>query len=460
MKYRQLLSLNLVLGCLAAIPFFSWGQNQLTPYKVSFYEDGGRVSFKGLVAFDQQKAEMTWMYPASAENLDVQTAGPCKISYMRLRSDSAAKVRPVQSFLDVLKANPESKVSVVYQIGNEFDDIDGRLRSINESAGFVVIKGENGSDFYIPTKQIRQVVVSENSNLNHSFRDPIQVLELGIDADLPSSTIEIHSFQNSLKWTPKCQVKLLDSNKAKLQVQAAVDNQFADLQDVELEFNPGQAMTSGESLNLNALAGMKMSIKKGEQLLLNLQESEIEYESSMVGNLKWTGVVANSQPVEMPVERTLRLKLPQAPLTRAGQIKILDEHHRQMAKLSNVDLGTGNLWLVPLGLADGIDITLTESIVGKESKPVKVGGKSYEKVVVEGRLSCTNSGQQFAQLNLSRNLVGEILDGGKGTTQPTECRECHEGLKPYSLALGWKIGVDKGQKKELTFRYSTWLEIP
>jgi hypothetical protein len=70
-------------------------------------------------------------------------------------------------------------------------------------------------------------------------------------------------------------------------------------------------------------------------------------------------------------------------------------------------------------------------------------------VSIEGKIICYNVGQKFIRLDLYREIFGEITEAGKanpiaiGSPSPTGFNE----------TLSWKLSLDKGQKKELIYKY-------
>jgi hypothetical protein len=139
---------------------------------------------------------------------------------------------------------------------------------------------------------------------------------------------------------------------------------------------------------------------------------------------------------------------------------VVDEHNRHVANLEGGELGPDGAVNLSLGKADDIKISLTETEVKRDGKPVKIGDISYDRISVEARIVCQNFGQKYAQIQISRELVGEITDAAKGQSTPSTNADSFGPTRDYARVLTWKQSLDKGQKKEIIFKYDAFVPRP
>lgn len=448
-----------LLACLSStLP----AQNTLYPYKLSLYRDAARISYKGVINFSQQRADIPLDHYLDPSMIDLAVSPPAHVRWYKTRVDSVSRRATVSNWADVLRANISRPVSILYEIGGEGDEVEGDIRFVDETAGLVLLHAANNSEYYIPISQIRQVIYGNISDYKLDKRVPVTVLEVGLDSEIATAPVEVFSVvKDALSWTPICRVRILGSNKARLQVQASIKNEFADFADVELELDPREMMAhSGGAAESSALPGGKMSIAKGEYLVLNLRDTELEYEAAYRSQLPWKGLQADGKLRSSGVDNALRLTLPSNFEVICDNYTVLDEHNRFVANLKGSILEPDGKVSLALGPADDIKVSLVETEVGRESKPVKVGDISYEKVTVEGRIVVQNFGQKFVTVTLGRELVGEITDAAKGQASNSVNADSYGPLAPYAKTLTWKQALDKGQKKEIIFKYDALVARP
>ena len=450
-----------LLACLCTMQLLP-AQNSLYPYKLSLYRDAGRISYKGVISFSQQRADIPLEHALDPSLIDLAVSPPAHVRWYKTRVDSVARRATVGNWADVLRANISRPVSILYEIGGEGDEVEGDVRFVDEASGLVLLHAANNSEYYIPIDQIRQVIYGNISEYKLDKRMPVTVLEVGLDTDVASAPMEVFSVvQERLSWTPVCRVRILGSNKARVQVQAAIQNDFANFADVELELNPRELMGNHSgAAESTAIAGGKLSIAKGERLVINLRDTELEYEATYRSQLPWKGLQADAKLRTASVDNALRLTLPSNFEVISDNYTVLDEHNRFVANLQGSTLEPDGKVSLALGPADDIKVSLIELEVGKESKPVKVGDLNYDRISVEGRIVVQNFGQKFVTLNLSRDVVGEITDAAKGQASNSLNADAYGPLAPYAKTLTWKQALDKGQKKEIIFKYDALVQRP
>lgn len=443
---------------LGVLPSILGAQNSMQAYKLGLYQDAARISYKGVITFDQQKADVPLSFRVGSDGMDLSTNASAKILYYRVRVDSVAKRMPVANWTDILRANISKRVTVVYQIGQEFDEVGGNVRYVNEEAGLILLQGSSGAEFFIPLDQIKQVHVSENGEFRYEKKVPVDVLEIALDSDLGSLPVEMHLLNSAVTWSPLCRLRILDSNKARLQMQALVENHLTDFLDVEIELNPGNLLAPNDGQSGEPIHGGKLSLKNGDRLILNLQDLEVDYESAYFCHMPWKGLQADGNQRPANLDNSLRLVLPPNSAVICDQYVVVDEHNRQVASLKGGHAGSDGSVQLSLGPADDVKVSLVETETLREAKAVKIGNVTYDKVTVEAKVVCQNTGQKFSQLQLSRDILGDIIDSGKATATPSANADSFGALKDQARTLTWKVSVDKGQTKEIAFRYTTLVQ--
>jgi hypothetical protein len=450
-----------LLACLWVAPALT-AQNSLYPYKLSLYRDAARISYKGVINFSQQRADIPLDHFVDPSLIDLAVSPPAHVRWYKTRVDSVSRRTNVSNWADVLRANMSRPVSILYEIGGEGDEVEGDVRFVDEVSGLVLLHAANNSEYYIPISQIRQVIYGNISDYKLDKRLPVTVLEVGLDSDVATAPVEVFSVvKDVLSWTPICRVRILGSNKARLQVQASIKNEFADFADVELELDPREMMGSSAGMaESEAIAGGKMSVAKNEYLVLNLRDTELEYEATYRSHLPWKGLQADGKLRSSSVDNALRLALPNNFEVICDTYTVLDEHNRFVANLHGSTLEPDGKVSLALGPADDIKVSLVETEVERDSKPVKVGDLNYDKITVQGRLVLQNFGQKFVTVTLSRELVGEVTDAAKGLSSNSPNGDNYGPLAPYAKTLTWKQALDKGQKKEIVFQYNALVPRP
>lgn len=419
------------------------GQSNLTPYKITVFQDATQIASKGIVRFHQQKADVPMELDVDAETVDLVTGTDFRVEWFRLREDTVVTKGTVGNWTDVLKANISRRVTIVYQIGQEFDEIDGDIRMVNDKEQMLLLHGTDDAEYFIPLAQVRQVVVNTLSTYRIDRKDTQKIMEIGINKDVPFVPMEMFSLHEGVRWEPICRIRIMGSDKAKLQMLAKVENNIADFRDIEVELSPG-GIRSGGQLGGDVMDLGKLSMKKGEQIVVNYRETELQYKESHQCDIPWTGPQNSGQIQQFPVEHSLDFTVPVSASFSCEMHTVVDENNRTIANLELQACKDDGVSLA-LGQVRQVRVSVVETEKKRSKKPVKVGDKLYTRVSLEGKILAYNVGTKYIQLQLSRSLKGDLTDHGKARLA--------KGEDPEVKVLQWKLSLDKGQKKPVTYKY-------
>jgi hypothetical protein len=431
------------------LPFIWTGanaQNDLTTQKIIIYKDLAQVSQKGILRFDKSRSDVEINLTPIPETVEFRGTGEFRIAWYKFREDSATIKVKASNWKEVILANKGRNIIVVYQIGAEFDEIEGTVTSVNETQGFVVLSSTRGNDFILPIDQVRQVIVGDAGKLEVEKKVPRQSVSLGIREDVPFVPVEMTCLHEGLKWDPVCRIKLQNTRDALVQSSAQIRNDAFDLEGVEVELSPGYALSPGESSGNPTQLG-KLSIKKGEIIMVNLDDNTVEYEDLRQAAISWNGI---ESAATTQVERILSFKMPTVSGMSCGNVTVLDPANRHLANMDMSGAAPGSTVQVVVEKDRDFGITCNEAIK-KEGKTTKIGGKEYRKAEVEGHIFVTNAKKGFAEVQIRREIEGTVLDIGKGNATDGE------GFNRKWIT--WKQTVGGGEKKEITYRYEALIPM-
>lgn len=428
------------------VSFWAIAQSDLVPYKITIFQDAVQIGSKGIVRFHQQEAEVPLpLEDVSPETMDLVTGADFSVTWFRVRDDSVKSSELVGNWNEVLKANISRKVTIVYEIGGEFDEITGDVRLVNEADGLLLLHGTDESEYFIPLKQVKQVIVETLSDYRIDKNTAHKVLQIGINKDVPFVPLEMFTLHQGIRWEPICRIRILGSDKALLQMHALIENNVADFVDVDVELSSASIHDKGQ-MNAEIFEAGKLSLKKGDRIVMNFRETQLDYSAAHKCNIPWAGPLSDGRPRRFPVENTLQFTVPNLPGFECDMHAVIDENNRQIANIELTEAGAkGNVQL-KLGQEKQIRVNVVEEEKKRSKKPEKVGDKLYDKVSIEGKIVCYNVGQKFVQLKLMRELMGELTEHGKAIVVQSEKGDLYKNLN-------WKLSLDKGQKKEVRYKY-------
>lgn len=427
-------------------------QSTFSPFKITLFEDASLLSSKGIMNFQNQRAEIPVTMSMIPESIDlVAGTSEVKVVYYRLRQDSMPSGESVGTWGEVLQANMGKRMTIVYDAGIEVDEVNGEPMVVNTDSGMLLLKGSEDSQYFIPFAEIKQVIVLGNANFLSPKKVSNTILELGIDKDMPFVPMEMHSLHDGIRWTPVGRIRITGPEKAVLQQTAVIQNDLADFQDIDLELCASKILSDGHQ-NGDIVPAGKLTIKKGERLAMGLKDTELPYTAAYQCVVPWTTPLMDGNAQRFPVQNIMRFNATSLPGLQCESYHIIDENNRQLAQLPlTSNEKTGQLELM-MGEEKAVIVTVLERVVKRSNKVEQIGELSYTRVSMECKINLFNAGQKFAQLQVQRDIKGTVTLSDKAKVEDSP-------LEPNVKSLIWKFSLEKGSKKEVTYTYDAFVPV-
>ncbi|MEM6269120.1 MAG: hypothetical protein AAF998_06750 [Bacteroidota bacterium] len=444
-------SLLLIGGLFIAI--YGQGQTTLAPYKVTVFRDAAQVGWKGIVRFNNRFAEVPLPVAIDARGLDlIPGTEDVRVASYRLRQDTVLEKGLVRNWEDILKANISKPVSILYVLGAEYDEVSGTVRLVNAEDKLLLLHGDDDLEYFIPLGQIKQVIVETISDYRIDRKVVQDVLAIEINQDLAFVPLEMFTVRQGLSWSPQCRIRILGSDKARLQLMAIIRNEAGDLIDVETDLSPSSLLGEGQ-IEAELLSVGKMSLKQGDQIVLNVREAELQYTGLHRCAIPWDVRQTDGEPHSFSVDNTIKFKPPNPDNFPCQEYAVIDENNRSIANLGRTVTSADGTVSINLGTEKPMRVTLVETVTKRGKKTETIDGTEYRRISVEGKVACYNVGQKFIRLDLDRAIFGEVTDAPRAKTRRL-------GDSAYAQQLRWKLSLDKGQKKEFTYQYDALIPNP
>lgn len=427
------------------VPLCFWAQGQqLRPHQLTLFQDGAQISQKGIVGFQQQKAQVTLNFPCDPSHSDILTNGDLAIDWYRFRKDTVIAREAVASWADVLQANANRPFTVVYEVGADFEEVQGKVRWVNEQSGLLLLQGSDNTDYFIPLSQIQQVLINGRSDYEFEKRVVKDVLEVKLGVDLPEVPMELVGSFRGISWQPVYRIRILGSDKAVLQTHALLDNQLSDFKGVDVAVSPGNLHGVGQvSLDRTDLG--KLDLLEGDQLVVQVKEKDLQYSSGFQCTVPWEGIQVGKRR-SYSVRGLMRFDVPNSEVLPGSAYTVFDENNLPIANGDFAPMeGSGQI-LLNLGEEDAIEVSCVEVEVERAKKAERIGDKNLIRVTVDGKLFAHNKGSKFSTLELSRVLKGKIIATGGGSQ-----------IIPGTIK--WDVSLDPNQKKELRYKFEAFEEV-
>lgn len=433
------------------VPIFFFAQqggSVIAPYKITIFQDAVQVGQKGIVRFHQQKADVPMELAVDPSTVDLVANGEFEVDWYRFRMDTVMEKGDVRNWTDVLKANISRRVTVVYEIGSDYDEVSGDIRWVNEENGLLLLRGEDNSEYFIPLDQVKQVIIDTFSDYQISQKKVRPLLEIKLANDAPFVPLEMFSIHEGIDWVPVCRIRIVSSDRAVLEMNAMVENRLHDFKEVDVEISPSsiteEGQMSGDIMELG-----KISLQKGDKVLVNFRKVDLKYEATFQARAPWVGLTTNTRR-DYPVKSLMRFTVPVSNSFSCDRHAVLDENNRNIANIGFSEAGSDGKVVLDLGAESGIKVNCVETEKKRSSKPVKLADGSYTKVSVEGKMIVYNVTTKFAKMDLVRELKGEVTGNAGGKVQPVA------GEKDLKTVT-WEVNVEAGEKQEIRYKYDTMI---
>ena len=107
-----------------------------------------------------------------------------------------------------------------------------------------------------------------------------------------------------------------------------------------------------------------------------------------------------------------------------------------------------------LASAGGAALTRLQSSLVKKSpdKVEQIGELSFNRVSMQAKINLFNAGQKFAQVQVQRDIKGEVTLSEKAKVEESPD-------EPGVKSLIWKFSLEKGSKKEGTYQYDAFVPV-
>ncbi len=422
-----------------------------SPFKITLFEDAAQIASKGIVNFTGQKADIPMNMALVPEAIDLVSGAPeVKLRYFKIRQDSVPGNQSVGSWAEVLQANMGKRLTIVYSAGMELDEVTGEAHVVNTEKGMLLLRGGEDSEYFIPLAEIKQVIVQGQGNFKSAVKVPTTVLEIGIDKDQPFVPIQMYSLHKGVLWTPVGRIRIISSEKALLQLTAVIQNDLLDLYDIDLELSASKILSDGHQNGENIEVG-KLNLRKGERLSMSLLDKEMEYNAAYECEIPWGDRVSDGRLHRFPVENIIRFDAMSMPGLTCDSYHVIDENNRQLAQIAATQGSTKQMEL-RMGEEKLVHVNVLETEVKRSSKVETIGEMTFRRVSIEGKISCFNAGTKFIQIQVGREVKGEIVESDKAKVEdfPDE-----PGLKK----MLWRLSMDKGAKREIVYKYDAFVPV-
>jgi len=445
---------------------------------------------------------------------------------------------------DFLAANKGAQVTVMLKNRETFT---GTLLGLNGALALVrTLEGLRP----VPVESIDEVTLRDRSEtrLSEDVSRPALTLRLdwGANPRPKAARVGMMYLQKGLRWIPSYRIEIDGKGQAKVQLKATLINELADLDDVEAHlvvgvpsfafketpdpvslqravaelsryFQPdsqtayafgnaiySQQIRSGEhrapagpaAAEAQAPDGpaedvfvfpvKRISLKKGECLVLPVTEFKVEYKDVFAVEIPLTppreaqAQYANQPPSELErlfqtpkamhkIRLTNRTALP---ITTAPALIL--QGGRVLAQGMTTYTSAGGSSDVEITAALDIQVRKTESEKERIADAMKWHGSHYQLIGLEGKICLTNYRAVPVEVEVSRVVLGEVAPPAPGgTVEKVNVMEDSRGLErgpgyPYSYwfaawgwwnqvnsvsRISWKVTVQPGKSVDLTYAW-------
>lgn len=439
----------LALFCLLIAGFFLPAQEGtgLGPRKLTVFKDAAQLTLGGVVRFEDKVARMDPEYPFLTETIEVVESSEFGILYVKFLEDTVMRTVPAADWRDVLEANEGLDLTVMYQVGNDVDELTGKVIFMDPETELFTLRTRNGMEYFMPLQQVRQVILDTLARTRLQKPEYRMLMEIGIDNELPFAPVEVTGLMPWFTWEPTCKLVQATENLCLYQFSAVVINNAADVEGALVELSGASVLEesgNGGSGDERYLVG-KVDLMKGDRLLVKVLETQHEYTSISQCSIPWVGPEDGNSRVK-PVSSFLRFTNPVNPSLACETMSILNSDRKLISKIPIPETEGKGIKEIQLNSEDKVRVVHTEKEIKRTPKPTKIGDKSYYRAYYEGEITVISTKPEPITLRLTREVFGTVSDPGGATLTESE-------VNPALNTLFWSIPLKTSQSKKVVYKF-------
>jgi len=450
--------------------------------------------------------------------------------------------RDAASVADLLSANKGAQVTLMTRSRGEA--ISGTLVSIQ--GGFLLLKGTEGLR-PIALDAVDTVTIRDRSETRLTEEQDRTALTLRLDwgAQPAAKTARVGMMylQKGIRWIPSYRIDIDGKGKATVKLQATLVNELADLENVDAHLvvgvpsfafkdtpdpvslqrtvaalsryfqqesqtayafgnsiysqssRAGEVRRGVEAAPAEAPAGddskedifvfpvKKLSLKKGEVLVLPVAEFAVDYKDVFTVDIPMTpprdvqARMAGRAPSEAErlhfapkVMHKIRLTNKTAtPITTAPALIL--QNGRLLAQGMTTYTSVGGQSDVEITTAVDIQVKKTETEKDRVPNALKWRGDNFQQLFLEVRVCLSNYRKVPVEVEVTRVVLGDVRDAGKGVVEKVNLMEDPKGAErqPYYAwysdwwwwnqvnpvsRITWKATLEPGKNTDLDYAWS------
>ena len=426
-----------------------FSQNTLNPSKLIVFTDGAQLTVKGNIRFDQQKAVIDPGFEFTPGSLEPLKGSNFEVKYLKMVLDTHKTSRPASNWSEVLASNINKTLTVAYELANEWDEVTGELTMLDPSGQIFSLKTSSGKQIFIPVANVRHIIVEAGGIFYVNEYTLVKALEIGITKDLQFAPIEMTGSIGKISWTPTCKLKLIDDKVARYQLTTVIENSEWNFAEIEMELTPASLFDAkpGEAGSNESYKVGKTALKKGQELLVNLKETNHEYQETFMVNLPWEDFEGRKYPkFSVPADYYLRFaNNPLMPSSACKNLMLTDANNRIMATVPLENITPEGFDLLKISEDYSVKVEFSESEIKRQPQPIKINERQYVKAEMLGRINIINTRPNAISIKVIRSLVGNITDNGGGIVEGVTLTK--EGIVNYQVIVRPK------SNREILYKY-------
>lgn len=410
-------------------------QSSLKIDSITIYKDAARVSLRGILRFQQQRASVELPLEPMEGNFEIPNAEGLEVAHYRYGPQPRKQKSTPHGWAEILRANAHREVTIIYQIGTDFDELAGEVARIDDQDGMLVLR-RSGSDFFIPFDQIRQVAVDGRANMEIERTVMVTLLEITNKLSDPFAPATLRFTTKELYWRPLTRLQM-GSSGILVTEEAWIHNGGEALEEVpvSLALRP----------DVPPVSLGKISMEAGSDLSFRIQQGIVEHSRSLEADLPASrGLFTSASSFE--VAEVVRFDMPAKPVL-GDSAKVYGPGGALVGTYALRREGSEMAFTLPSRI---VDASILEDVTKRGKKPVQVNGQSMVEAEGNGRIILRNNSGQGLNLVITRSFIGTAEEVGTAAVSESG------GV----TTLRWKLNLQAGATKELTWEFEGYAPAP